>query len=121
MKTSSRWMTSISIIKKSGLYTCLLLFADTIAIGIQSIVLSRNMSHYFTLLTMFEAALLFLIGGAIDVTGSITYRRIADRLNKTEENRKFNNYDQKQIRAIPYIATGIILLALSFVLAYPIN
>ena len=110
-----------AVLRKSLLYSSLLLFADSLGIAVASIALGRSLFHHYTLLTLLEAAFLFLFGGAIDLGGSISYRRISDRINKTQKAWDFNEHRQTQTKAAPYIITGTILLILSFVLAYPLG
>lgn len=121
VSTSSRWRIVLTVLKRSAVYVCLILFADTVGIAVPSIVLSRNLFHYFTLVVLVQAGLLFVIGGAVDFSGSLAYRRIADHATKTEKGWSFGHYKQKQARIAAYVVAGIVLVVISFALAYPLN
>lgn len=118
---SSRSRIVLKIVRRSAKYVVLLLFADMIGIGSPSIVLGRNFFHYFTLVVLVEAGLLFLIGGAIDFTGSLAYRRLADHASRTEKSWSLGHYTQKQESTVAYVFAGVVLLGLSLTLAYPLN
>jgi len=109
------------ILRKSAIYVLSLLVADLIGVALPSIVLYRNLFHYFTLVLLIEAGLLFLVGGAADFTGSLAYRRIMDHGKSTETHWSFTHYTQKQVSVAAFVVAGGILLLLSFVLAYPLN
>jgi len=81
----------------------------------------KNLLHYYTLLTLLQAALLFLIGGAQDLSGSLAFTRILGRISQTEKAWTLDGHRQAQEKAAPYVVTGIVLLCLSFVLAYPLG
>jgi hypothetical protein len=117
----SKWGIILKVLRRSATYVVLLLFADTIGIGLLSIALDRNLFHYFTLLLLIEAGSLFLTGGAVDFTGSLAYRRIADRASRAEKSWSFEHYTQKQQSTAVYVLAGAVLLALSFLFAYPLN
>jgi hypothetical protein len=107
--------------KKGGLYAGVLLLSDAIALGIDSVLLGKNLFHYFTLFTLVEAAILFLVGGAMEFGGSLSFRRVMDYVSKTESAWSIEGHQKAQSRALPLIVAGIILLVLSFALAYPLN
>ena len=92
-------------------------FADVIGLGFISILFWRNVFHYYTLLTLLESALLFLIGGAQDLSGSLAFTRILNR-NRTDKEWTFNDGRRAQEKAAPLILAGVMLFCLSFVLAY---
>jgi hypothetical protein len=113
--------SAVISVKKGGLYAGIMLLSDTIGSAVGSIILWRNMFHYFTLFTLVEAAVFFLIGGAVDIGGSLSFRRIMDHVSKKEGAWSTEAHRQAQSRAFPFVVTGIILLVLSFILAYPLN
>ena len=108
-------------LKRGGLYAGVALFCDAIALSIDTVLLNKNMFHYFTLFTLTEAALLFLAGGALDIGGSLSFRRVMDHVAKKESSWTLDGHRKAQSRALPLIMTGVILLLLSFALAYPLN
>jgi len=55
-----------NIVKQGLLYSGIILFSDAVGLGLDSLILGRNMFHYYTLFTLAQAALLFLVGGAVD-------------------------------------------------------
>jgi hypothetical protein len=112
---------AFAILKKSAFLTCAITFADAVGVAAASVLLWQNLFHYYTLLTLVEAALLFLIGGAKDLSESLAFTRILDRINQTNKAWTLDEHRQAQERAAPYVVTGIILLVLSFILAYPLN
>lgn len=118
---SSKSGIVLKILQRSATYVVLVLFADMIGFGLPSIALGRNSFHYFTLVVLVEAGLLFLIGGAIDFTGSLSYRRLADHASRAERSWSFGHYTQKQESTVAYVLAGVVLLAVSFALAYPLN
>jgi hypothetical protein len=118
---SNRRRKVLTILRKSTGYVLLLLLADLIGVALPSIVLYRNLFHYFTLVVLIEAGLLFLIGGAADFGGSLTYRRLADHGRGSGKKWSFTNYTQKQESVAAYVVAAVILLLVSFVLAYPLN
>ncbi len=118
---SGRRRIVLEILEKSAFYVLLSLVADTIGIALPSIALYRNLFHYFTLVVLIEAGSLFLIGGTADFTGSLAYRRIMDRASGSEKSWSLTHYMQKQVSVAAYVVAGVILLLLSFVLAYPLN
>ena len=109
------------VIKRGGLYTGVVLLSDAIALGMESVLLGKNMFHYFTLFTLLEAAMLFLVGGGLDIGGSLSFRRVMDHVSKKESTWSVEGHRRTQSRALPLILSGIILLVLSFALAYPLN
>ena len=120
--SSDKWWRNItSVLRKSAAYVLLLLFADIIGIALLSILLYRNLFHYFTLVLLGEAGLLFLMGGAADFSGSLTFRRLMDRARGTQKSWSFTHYRQKQMSIAAFVVAAIVLLVLSFALAYPLN
>ena len=92
-----------SVPGKAAIYTALVLLADTLVIVAASLVLSRNVASYYTLLTLLEAAFLLFTGG---------FRQpqiVTPGLAPTSH------------RDWSLIVTGLFLLALSFLLAYPLG
>jgi hypothetical protein len=79
------------------------------------------MFHFFTLLTLIESALLFLIGGVIDIGRSLSFHKLMDHVSKTESDWSFDGHRRAQVKAAPIIMAGVILFVLSFILAYPLN
>jgi hypothetical protein len=118
---SSRRRTVLTILRKSALYVLVLLVADLIGVALPSLVLYRSLFRSFTLVVLIEAGLLFLIGGAADFGGSLTYRRLVDHGRSSEKNWSFTHYTQKQESVAAYVVAGVVLLLISFVLAYPLN
>jgi hypothetical protein len=110
-----------AILKRSALLTCAITFVDAAGIAAASILLLQNLFHYYTLLTLLQAALLFLIGGAKDLSGSLAFTRIFNGINPTKKAWTIDGHRQAQETAAPYVVTGIILLVLSFILAYPLG
>ncbi len=113
--------TTLAILKRSALLTCAITFADAAGTAAASILFLQNFFHYYTLLTLLQAALLFLIGGAKDLSGSLAFTRIFNDIDKTKKAWMFDGHRQAQERAAPYVVTGTILLVLSFVLAYSLS
>lgn len=111
----------LAILRKSTLLVCVIMFADAAGVAVGSIVLKLYLFHYYTLIMLVQAGLLFLVGGVLDIGGSLGFARIADRANRTKKSWTFNEHKQAQQRAAPYIVTGILLLVLSIILAYPLN
>ena len=116
-------MTSaiLAILRKSITLACVIMFADATGVAVGSNVLRLNLVQYYTLIMFVEAGLLFLVGGVLDIGGSLGFARIADRVNRTKKSWSFNEHKQAQQRAASYIVTGVLLLVLSFILAYPLN
>lgn len=110
-----------NITRKAALYSGLILISDAVGLGMDSLILGRNMFHYFTLLTLVEAALLFLIGGALDVGGSLSFTKVMNYVGKTNTIWSADGHRRAQSKAAPIIVAGIFFLALSFALAYPLN
>ncbi|MGP8070269.1 MAG: hypothetical protein ACLP5V_10300 [Candidatus Bathyarchaeia archaeon] len=113
--------TIFAILKRSALLTCGITLADATGIAAASILLLQNLFHYYTLLTLLQAALLFLIAGAKDLSGSLAVIRIFNGINQTKRAWTIDGHRQAQEMAAPYVVTGIILLVLSFILAYPLG
>ena len=113
--------SAANIAKGGALYSGMILFSDAVGLGVDSILLGRNMFHYFTLFTLAQAALLFLAAGALDVTASLSFSKVRGRVTKTEKAWSVEGQRKAQSRAAPFIVTGIILFVLSFALAYPLN
>ncbi len=109
------------IARKGGVYSGLILLLDGAALGIDSLILSRNMFHFFTLMMLMESSLLFLIGGAMDVGGSVSFQKLMNHVSKTESDWSTKGHRNAQSRAAPIVLAGVILLVLSFALAYPLN
>ena len=112
---------TLGILRKSALLAFVIMFADAVGVAVGSIVLKLNLFHYYTLIMLVQAGLLFLVGAVLDVGGSLGFARIADRVSGTKKNWTFNEHEQAQQRAAPYIVTGILLLVVSVILAYPLN
>jgi hypothetical protein len=92
-----------------------------VGIAAASALFWQNLFHYYTLLTLLQAALLFLIGGAKDLSGSLAFTRIFNGVNQTKKVWTLDGHRQAQERAAPYVVTGLMLLVLSFILAYPLS
>jgi hypothetical protein len=92
---------------------------DTVGMTMLSIALRRNLFHYYTLLTLAQAGLLFLIAGALDLGKSLAFNRMISRASR--ENWTSDNHKHAQQIAVPYIIAALVLIALSFVLAYPLD
>ncbi len=88
---------------KAAVYTALVLLADTLVIGAASLVLSRNVASYFTLLMLLEAGVLLFTGGFRKPT------IVIPGLAPTSQ------------REWSLIMTGLFVLVLSFLLAYPLE
>jgi hypothetical protein len=93
----------------------MILLADAAVIAATSIVLGRNMLHYFTFLTLFEGGMLFLAGGTIE-WGHMWFTKI-----KKEKDRSFDQHDKLKVRAATLITIGITLFLISYLLSYPFN
>lgn len=111
----------LNISKRGAVYAALIILADFIALGLDSLLLSRNMFRYLTLFTLGQAGLLFFAGGAMDIAGSVSFSRAIDRLTKSEHEWNIENHRKTQSRAAPFIMTGLFLSVVSFLLAYPLN
>ena len=107
-------------IRTAVLYSGVILFADFIAFGIDSLLFGRNLFHYFTLFTLAEAGLLFLAGGAVDVSGSVSYHNIL-HASKPGPAWSTDHHRKTASRAIPLVLAALFLLVASFLLAYPLN
>ncbi len=96
------WSTA-SNLRKGAFYSGAILIADAIAIGLVSLINGRNLLSYYTLLTLLEAAVLLFTGG---------FRKpwIVPAGLQPDLRRDWS-----------LIITGLILLASSFVLAYPLR
>lgn len=112
---------ALAILKKSAFLTCAIMFADAVGITAASILFWQNLVHYFTLLTLIEAASLFLIAGAKDLTGSLAFTRITSGTNGAKRTWTFDGHREAQEKAAQYVLAGILLLVLSFILAYPLG
>jgi hypothetical protein len=91
------------VLAKAVVYTTLILLVDVLLIAVSSVILSQNMVSYYTLLTLLEAAVLLFTGG---------FRKpesVTPGLEPTLQ------------RDWSLIITGLVVLALSFLLAYPLS
>ena len=104
-----------NIVKKTALLVGVIILGDITGTLMVSIGFHRDMFYYFTLLTLVEAALVFLVAGAIDIVSSVSFRRVTGVSRKLERSVGMQK-DAQQIAT--YVATGVVLLAVSFVLAY---
>lgn len=111
----------IENVKKGLLYAIMVLVLDAAALGIDSLILVRNMFHYLTLLTLGEAALLFLVGGGLDIGSSLAFNRLMDYMSKKNTAWSMDEHRKAQWKAAPIIVAGILLLGISYALAYPLN
>jgi hypothetical protein len=109
------------ILKKSAFLACKIMIIDAVGVAIASISLSQNFSRYYTLLTLVQAASLFLVGGAKDLSGSLAFTRAANYIGHTKKQWTFEKHRDAQEKAALYVASGIVLLVFSFILAYPLN
>lgn len=92
-----------SVIIRAVFYAGLVLLADVIVIAVASFLFGRSLLSYFTLLMLLEAAVLLFTGG---------FRKpsiVTPGLEPTSR------------RDWSLIMTGLFLLALSFLLAYPLS
>jgi hypothetical protein len=108
-----------SILKKTALLVGVITGGDTAGTVILSIGFRQDLFHYYTLLTLIEAALVFLVAGAIDIAGSVSFRRITRPRRKIE--RSFVDVQKDAQQIATYVATGVVLLVVSFALAYVPN
>ena len=113
--------TTVAIMRKAALLACAFAFVDALGLTLVSILLRQNFFHYYTLLTLLQAAFLFLLAGARDLSGSLAFTWVSNRINQTKKRRTFEAHRQAQEKAAPYLLSGILLLALSFILAYPLR
>ena len=111
----------VRLLETAALYSGIILISDTIGLGLDSVFLGKNMFRLFTLFTLGEAALMFLVGGAIDVRGSVSFSKVRNHVTKTAKGWDIEGHRKAQSKAAPLILTGIILLLLSFALAYPLR
>lgn len=111
---SKRQSRTLLFLWKCARYVCIILLADAVVIAATSILLGRNLFHYFTLLTFLEAGMLFLAGGAVE-WGHIWFTRIR------KEKQSFDQHEKTKLRAALYIAIGIMLFLISYILSYPLN
>ena len=109
------------ILKKSALLDCKIMFADAVGIAIASLLLRQNFSRYFTLLMLLQAGSLFLVAGAKDLRGSLAFTKVTNYISHRKNVWTFEDHRETQEKAAIYLASGILLLLLSFVLAYPLN
>ena len=116
---SNRRGKVLTVLRKCALYVCLVVLVDAIGIEITTIMVGRDLFHYFTFLTLVQAGLMFLVGGALDLGGSLSFARLTKA--KKDKSWTFDRHEREQLRAAPYIATGIALLGISFILAYPLK
>ncbi len=107
--------------KKGAVYAFFLLVFDVLVLGLYSVILGRSMLHFFTLATLLESAALFLMGGALDVGGSLSFHKLMDHVSKTETEWSAESHRRAQSSAAFLIVAGAILFVLSFALAYPLN
>jgi len=99
----------------------MIVFADAVGLGMPSIILHRNLFHYYTAVTLIETGLLFLLGGLMDISSSISFRLTTDRVSKVKKGWDVKEHKQTQLTAASYIIAGLLLLAISLILAYPLN
>ena len=121
MNDKRRRDVAFQIFKRSARIVCLILIADAIGVAAASIPLGQNLFRDFTGLTLIEVAILFLIGGANDFYGSIVFRKVADHVNQSKKVWNIDEHKRVQEKAAEYVVIAIILLILSFILAYPLN
>jgi len=113
--------SAIKLAKRASTYTTLILFADSAALALDSLLLSKNMFRYLTLFMLGQAGLLFFVGGLMDIGGSLSFTRMIDRVTKSNHDWSAEHHKRTQMRAAPLIVTGALLAVLSFLLAYPLN
>ncbi len=121
ISTTGLFWRLIPIARKGAIYSALFLLGDMGALGIDSVILGRNMFHFFTLMTLMESALLFLMGGALDVGGSLSFHKMMGHVSKSEKKWNADSHKIAQSRAVPIVLAGVVLFVLSFALAYPLN
>lgn len=110
-----------AIAQKAAIYALILLLLNATGLGLYSLMLGRSMMHFFTLITLLESAGFFLVGGAMDVGGSLSFRKLTNNMSKTQSEWSMEDHRQAQSSAAPLIVAGVILLVASFALAYPLN
>ena len=108
-------------IKKSVLLVCMIMLVDAIGTAAGCVLLRQNLVPYFTLLTMVESAVLFLLGGAQDLAGSLAFSKVIKRINRTKKEWRLEEHVEIHERAAIFVTSGIMLLILSFVLAYSLG
>lgn len=113
--------SAVRLAKRAATYTALILFADSVALALDSLLLSKNMFRYLTLFMLGQAGLLFFVGGVMDIGGSISFTRMMDRMTKSNHDWSADHHKKAQMKAAPLIVTGALLAVLSFLLAYPLN
>jgi hypothetical protein len=88
-------------------YTAIILLVDAAGVGIFSFLAGRNLFSYYTLILLVEAAGFLFTGG---------FRKPAPLTPTIRAfNPEFSNVDWS------LVLTGIMLLASSFILAYPLK
>ena len=107
--------------KKSALLDCKITFADAVGVTIASLLLRQSFSRYFTLLILLQAGSLFLVAGAKDLRGSLAFTKVTNYISHRKNVWTFEDHRETQEKAEIYVVSGILLLVLSFILAYPLN
>tara|TARA_B100001013_G_scaffold316394_1_gene223736 strand:- start:174 stop:557 length:384 start_codon:yes stop_codon:yes gene_type:complete len=81
----------------------------------------NHVIHIYSIICLFEAAFLFIIGGTMDLSGSVIMTK-----SKQLKNPKSPDYDSKkhiivQKRASKFIILGIVFLSQSLLITYLFN
>jgi len=114
-------LSTQQILKKALYYAGLILLADFAAFSLIALLLGRRVFHNFTLFTLSEAGLLFLIGGAVDIAGSSSFAIVMKKKKDGGEPRNIDEHKGAQSKAATFVVAGLFLLLVSFLLAYPLN
>jgi hypothetical protein len=70
-----------------------------------------------TLVLIIEAGILLIIGGLVDLTSSIFFGKLREHVFKSSEAWTFGGHKESQMKALPYVLAGFIVLGASIVLS----
>ena len=75
-------------------------------------------SDFFSKMTLFEAGVFFLVGGAIAFFGSASPSKIKEHILKSDERWSIEKLRKSEKRANKYIALAILLFAESLIVSF---
>ena len=95
-----------------------IVITDIVILFIIVIISGENIIGYFFTLLLIEAAIVFLLGSALETSSSLFFGKIREHVFHSKEKWSLEKYDEERKRALPYIILGLFLLLETFIFSF---
>ncbi len=98
-----------------------IVITNIVILFIIALISGENVIGYFSILLLIEAAIVFLLGSALETSSSLFFGKIREYVFHSEEKWSLEKYDNERKRASPYIILGFFLLLETFIFSFIIG